>query len=91
MFRTNKLYDELQNEEARLYYPFIVTLSKSPVRLVYPFYYKAVSFLMLYMNLSSAFHSCLFSSSHFSFFSSFPSPAFHPFPYLLHFHSFLVT
>lgn len=39
----SKVYDEVEREQARLYNPFIITLSKTPVQLVYPYYYRGVS------------------------------------------------
>lgn len=39
----SKVYDEVEKEQARLYNPFIITLAKTPVQLVYPYYYRGVS------------------------------------------------
>ena len=39
----SKVYDEEEKEHARLYNPFIITLQKTPVNLVYPYYYRGVS------------------------------------------------
>jgi len=39
----SKVYDEVEREQARLYNPFIITLAKTPVHLVYPYYYRGVS------------------------------------------------
>ena len=39
----SKVYDEVEREPARLYNPFIITLSKTPVHLTYPYYYRGVS------------------------------------------------
>nr|QIC49960.1 hapless 2 [Actinia equina] len=35
----SKVYDQTENEMARLYNPFVITLAKTPVTLTYPYYY----------------------------------------------------
>jgi hypothetical protein len=39
----NKVRDTVIGEDARLYNPFVITLSMSPIRLVYPIFYRGVS------------------------------------------------
>ena len=47
LFTTNKVYDNMEKEQARLYYPFTLSITKSKFRYVYPFFYETVSLLFL--------------------------------------------
>ncbi|CAB3989881.1 Hypothetical predicted protein [Paramuricea clavata] len=40
LFTTNKVYDSMEKEQARLYYPFTLSVTKSKLRYVYPFFYE---------------------------------------------------
>ena len=39
----SKVYDTVEREEARLYNPFVVSLVKTKVKLIYPYYLIGVS------------------------------------------------
>ena len=39
----SKVYDTVEREEARLYNPFVVSLVKTKVKLVYPYFLVGVS------------------------------------------------
>ena len=45
LFTTNKVYDSMEKEQARLYYPFTLSVTKSKLRYVYPFFYETVSLI----------------------------------------------
>ena len=39
----SKVKDDVNNDEARLYNPFIITITSSPMHIVYPYYLIGVS------------------------------------------------
>ncbi len=39
----SKVRDDVNNDEARLYNPFIITITSSPMHIVYPYYLIGVS------------------------------------------------
>ena len=40
----SKVEDEVDREEARLYNPFIITITKSPMHLIYPYHFVGVRY-----------------------------------------------
>ena len=38
----SKVQDEVDRDEARLYNPFIITITKSPLQLIYPYHLEGV-------------------------------------------------